>query len=612
MKKTAILVLLFVVPQLASAAQIFVSPEGKDANPGTRRQPLATLYEALSRAQPGDEVRLLPGTYTGTGSKIEDVNGAPEQPITIVSDSSNPEKYAVIDGEVELVNGVLPDGGQAKALENYGLYLRDSSWVTIRNIKFVRCWAYVLYLRDCSYITIDGVEMRSGWRTIYARGDDTHHILVENSIYDVDERIWSTWDWASLHHGVGGDPAGTYEMQHFNNQIIFPRDSGGSIVVRGNQIRNVFNAYRNKSGGAIQDNGNVEIYDNFISKVRDNVFEPETVIWNAHFYRNTLFNCRKPYSFDNVSGGYIYIWGNTQYQEENPILGPRTASDEDRQSISGIYKYYRTDPDNPPFEYPLYVFNNSIYTEATAFQELDGRIPNHMMRHFNNGYFFFKYGGFGLDYWDPSYEFDHDIANLPDWPASLITNGQEQHGILGDIKFVDPLDGVLTVRSDSPAIDAGKVITIPELGWTLDYKGRAPDIGAYEKGRRIDGPPFRYREPGGGEDTLGDGYLEKPRIVRHAIVAEDKLKLWFSYPLDPATVSPSSIKVVVEDDVVGIDAVTLTDDNYGLVIGLVITADDDEFEEDEEDEIALRFTTLPSGINGQPVTHWASTLPLAK
>ena len=58
---TAILMLL--VFSAASAAEIFVSPQGSDRNPGTEKAPLKSIQKAVNRAVAGDTVKLLPGIY---------------------------------------------------------------------------------------------------------------------------------------------------------------------------------------------------------------------------------------------------------------------------------------------------------------------------------------------------------------------------------------------------------------------------------------------------------------------------------------------------------------------------------------------------------------------
>ena len=45
------------------AADIYVSPNGSDRNPGTEKAPLQKVQSALNRVKPGDTIKLLPGVY---------------------------------------------------------------------------------------------------------------------------------------------------------------------------------------------------------------------------------------------------------------------------------------------------------------------------------------------------------------------------------------------------------------------------------------------------------------------------------------------------------------------------------------------------------------------
>ena len=65
----------------ADSAEIFVSPAGKDRNPGTENAPLKTVAAAIRRARAGDCVKLLPGVFFEQ-IKI-DKSGKKNAPITI-------------------------------------------------------------------------------------------------------------------------------------------------------------------------------------------------------------------------------------------------------------------------------------------------------------------------------------------------------------------------------------------------------------------------------------------------------------------------------------------------------------------------------------------------
>ena len=57
------------------------------------------------------------------------------------------------------------------------------------------------------------------------------------------------------------------------------------------------------------------------------------------------------------------------------------------------------------------------------------------------------------------------------------TLGFWNHAVVGDPRFTAPATGDLTLREDSPAIDRAERIP----GFNDGFKGKAPDIGAFER-----------------------------------------------------------------------------------------------------------------------------------
>jgi hypothetical protein len=350
--------------------------------------------------------------------------------------------------------------------------------------------------------------------------------------------------------------------------------------MRGNTIVNVFNAFRSRPD-AINDDANGEIYDNVIRNVADNDFEPEGWAFNLHYYHNRLHNIHKMYSIDDVQGGPIYVYGNviTQSKDNNATT-----------KVSGIWKYK-----GGPLTAPCYAFNNSYYTEAKVLKSGEG--TNQLLRHYNNAYFFFQGSNrFQAVDCDTTYRFDHDCINQS-WPATITSKKQEQNGIqnYSGKMFRDGEEEDLRLEPGSECIDAGKVMEIPEFDWVQSYLGDAPDIGAYEGEELVEGPPFRYIEPPG-----GDPYSEKPRIVRHRI-NESQLVLYFSAALDTTSVDQDSIEIIHEDQSILVTEMAFLDHSFGLVLETEQTLADDG-------KLSVLFHSRPFGLNGEEMTHWASKL----
>jgi hypothetical protein len=189
--------------------------------------------------------------------------------------------------------------------------------------------------------------------------------------------------------------------------------------------------------------------------------------------------------------------------------------------------------------------------------------------------------------------FDYDFSNQP-WQSHLLDKGQEANGIVApDPGWTDPANGDYRLQPDSICIDAGTVIP----GFTQSYDGAAPDIGAYEGDKLVEGPPFYIRVPSGGL-----GYAEKPRITRHR-VSGSQLTLFWSWPLDPATVENDQIVITAD----GRDVAVTGHSIAAPYRELVLTLDRDI----EGATLEIDFESFPTGDNGETATLWASTIPVS-
>lgn len=133
---SASLVLLLVVPGLASAATYYVSPSGSGSNSGTSPDAPWTLSKANSSLVAGDVCLLQPGTYS---TLIEPQNSGtgPTARITYVGSIGNPDLVTVggitIDREWITVKGVNATG--ALRLE-YPARFDSVAWSKVRNMHF--------------------------------------------------------------------------------------------------------------------------------------------------------------------------------------------------------------------------------------------------------------------------------------------------------------------------------------------------------------------------------------------------------------------------------------------------------------------------------------------
>ena len=561
MRILLVLFALFSQIPLLIAANVYISPEGDNQNSGlSADQPLKNIAIGFQYATAGDTLFLLPGIHEGR-NYIVDKHGTPDLPITIISLETNPQNFAIIDAQGEAAE----DSGFV------GFLLKESSWINIENIVFRNCWTYVVDILDSEYISIKSCHFTSGKRIVSPVGHGSHHILVENCYAKHPEEVWKGWSWEELHHG---------SVSHYNGGLLHPKESGGGHIMRGNMIINLFNAFRTRPV-QISEDGNIEIYNNTLLNIRDNDFEPETWAWNMHYYYNRHVNIHKVFSIDDVEGGNIYIYGNTYTQ---------TKDDWAIEEVSGIFKY-----SDGPITYPCYAFNNSYYTEAEVLRA--GESTNHQLKHYNNAYHFFDGSQrFELYEWQPGYEFNYDCINQ-EWPQNIINNTQEINGLsFTEPMFVDGEEGDFQLQEESPCIDAGKIMALPEFQWTQRYTGNAPDIGAYEGNQLTDGPAFRFIPSPGGAF-----YEERPRISKHRL-DDNLLYLYFSAELDSTTISSTDLSVFENGVALSIDSIFFPSHAFELCIALQGNPN--------QQNLSLLFHTKPIGANGLQLTYWASTIPI--
>lgn len=551
------------------AKNIFVSASGSNRNKGLSiSQPLLSINKALQLAQAGDTVYILPGTY--------------REKMQIAHKSGVPEKYIYLYGYPATGKTII-DGGAprpAMSLSHNWIECNNASWIEFGNLVFQNGWTDPVRLEAASYISFKHCRFFGGRKLILATGAATHHILVEHCFWDQGgEKLWTIDKdslgvdaWLSMHHEL---------MGYYNGSLIDSRASGGSIVVRYNQVQNAYNGVRFTSQKGYD--ANIEIYGNVFRNIRDNDIEPEHYAYNMHIYHNRSHNVHKTVSIDRVSGGYIYYYGNTVTMD---------ADEWSRKICTGFWKIYGDEEDSLSF--PMYAFNNSFYGYGKAFNAMEGRA--HQLKHYNNAYYFAGNEGWILKYTDPSNAFDYDLSNKP-WSASLVSNAFEQHGKINDAGFVNGARGNLRLLPGSPCIDAGKALSLPEFDWIQSYHGKAPDIGAYEGDTLANGPAFRFRIPYGAKFN----YKEKPRIVKYR-TDRNKLFLYFSEGVNPRSLAQQAILLQQKGEVCQVKKAGFSRNSYELEIETDRALD--------PRNIAVAFTTMPVGVNGETVTYWASAIPI--
>jgi MYXO-CTERM domain-containing protein len=473
-------------PTLPSPTRVrWVGPSGhdSDASGASKTDPYATPGYALAHAQPGDEIRVLAGTYPPASA--DGLQGTEALPIVLRAD--DPAAKPVIDG----------------AASGNALYLNNTAW-----------------------LVIDGFEIRNG-----GGNDDGHGVFLRASAHDI---VRNSFIHDNGHDNVlvsksaefsGGALAGGFHLIEGNdiadiefgacpdesngacvNQTYYgikqDNNPGAGTVVRKNHIHghvdNMSPCGDEDVGRDIADgspvlalvgpgpwtNHDLEIYDNTLKDAHDDGIELDGICVNARIYRNIIHNAQNPFSAaPALPGPYFFVrnvatgnWGDAGFKMNtsgNSLVPSRH----------------------------LFIYQNTFVrsTKGTLINlwfaiEGDHNVPLHDVV-FRNNVFAAPMGGaatnannHGVE--QPSFDgnvwWTTDTTQVFSWWNGATTDhydtfatfqagaSQEAHGAFGEPGLgadLVPMKGALVVD---------RALLLP--GINDRFAGTAPDVGAYELG----------------------------------------------------------------------------------------------------------------------------------
>jgi hypothetical protein len=479
-------------PALASegsnlaATVYFVSPSGSDANSGTEALPFKTVAKGISVAQPGDEVRLQPGTYQER-LDITNKHGTPEAPILVVGASYDPAAYPIIDGG---------DPGFSGG-DDPAFYIKGSSWLVFERLAIRHSTKSCFTLDASSYIVIRRTLQDYHTYGVLSR-NSSHHLLLEyNEIY----QSYGELGWTDL------------KSSKWEGGAYVSFGGAGMVTIRHNYFHDTFNAVILYSGSRTQQyqDANVWIYRNRFERIVDDPYEPESFALNNHFFHNTLIDTHRMTSAAPIYLGPVYVYANIQLL----TFDITREADTGRRNSALKVEMGDTYPANG-----LYFFNNSLDlsvpgTNGYGLDLLDSTIHN--LFHYNNAYRTEK----------PMASNVPTLVNAEvDFDLSLTKmNVSEAHGTeLIEPGFQDPAHENFRLKADAAArahsrpvvltVGFGDPVVIPE----------GADAGAYPYGEsdfhRVPEPVY-VAPPGGEPESFGTVNLPWPADVRGGVNPPD-------------------------------------------------------------------------------------------
>lgn len=253
---------------------------------------------ALDAVCQGDEIIVCGGTYGATSA---------------LRGKKGPIKIRAGDA-VEISGNLTPkpdDDGDFSFLQ-----IKDCQDILIEGLRLKNFWPIVFDIKNSSFLAIRKCHIVGATKAISAK-NGTSHLLIEDNEWVQDDSpghdLWHKIDWREAH----GDEGAGNKYKYFNGGFLWASGIRGKVVIRRNRIQDAFNGIRlkfKKDDLSIPEkahwNSDVYIVENEFIRIRDNPVEPETRAWNWHVRNNSLVDCHSWFSFDQVSGGYFYIYSN--------------------------------------------------------------------------------------------------------------------------------------------------------------------------------------------------------------------------------------------------------------------------------------------------------------
>jgi hypothetical protein len=453
----------------------------------------AQLQHACNHAEAGDTIAIYSGLYD-TPSVLRGRAGQPGRPIEFRAG----DEGWICGGQTPdpFWGGTLPsaDAPRKPDVTDFAFLLIDKCrHIVIDGLKVRRCWPSILSVKDSSHLQIRDCALRNATYAIFVKGPQTSHLLIENNDWQQDDSsdhdLWYRLDWRRAHGDEGSDGL----FRYFNGGFLSAKGIAGKTVVRGNRIRDAFNGVRMKAdsadpGQVPQLNADVHIVNNDFIRIRDNPIEPEVFAYNWHVRHNRILDCHAWFSFDGVTGGFWYFYGNT-----GDFRSRQGSPDDEAHTMGRVlklsYRKLARDPDServPAF--PWFVFNNSWHLRCPLIggrndplvdANAEGPDFTAHLDFFNNAFEWCsleRHGPWVCEHAElfrnfdlagsPDTRFDYDICNRRDFFDFLAAYGQpEQHGTLASRPIFDrPATGIFRLAVNSEAASSGAVRTVAVAG----------------------------------------------------------------------------------------------------------------------------------------------------
>jgi hypothetical protein len=426
-------------PIAANAYYVAPPPLGDDRNPGTLEKPWATWNKAFNafEVHPGDTVYFRGGVYYHT-----QLTGGYGWRCTRSGRADNYVHYFNYPGETPIL-----DCGKIKAAGtlNYPVYMRHLAYVHFKGLHIRNVWqadgedeamawaineSHDIIVERCVVYNTHGLAFGTNASTevyyincdAYNNCDSLTTVPANNPVPGNDGSGFSDFNWTTSSTRVYYKDCRAWNCgdQGFTSGSIGYTEYDGCWSFRNGQLEGGGHGF--KMGWVAQ-------------------IDPSIV---NRLYKNCLAVYNRRYGFDSNDQGYycgsLQLYNNTSYHNGYYNEGKVSA---------GYYVYNTLDTDEREL---LRVYKNNISYANENGDIIVGK----------NGIYTHEYNS-----WDNPPGLKITDATFLSTDSSGLAGPRQADGSLPDLDFMKLAPG-------SPAIDAGTKST------GLPYKGKSPDLGAFE------------------------------------------------------------------------------------------------------------------------------------
>ncbi|MBX3256553.1 MAG: right-handed parallel beta-helix repeat-containing protein [Chitinophagaceae bacterium] len=458
-KKTAIL-----------QQEIFVSPTGKDSNPGTIQKPLRSIQKAINLLGPGKTVTLLKGVYDLKTPVTISVKGDHTDWVTLRGAKG---ESVILDG----INVNIPDSG--KYPRNNGLIqIENAAYIRVQNIHVRNSRRAGINIQESKYIDVVNCISENSLSPGIAAWQRCEHIRVlGNTVINANNMnmSWTPYRGHEAPHeaiSMAGPHYFEVAWNHVYNcqkEGIDVKETASFGIVHHNYIHDLKRQglYIDGWFGQLED---IEMYENVVHGCESGIAissEEGPNTKNLKIHHNLVYNNR-------ATGIFFSRWGADNPRENVDIYNNTFYKNGWGHNFSGDPQYWLT---------------GGCYLYSTNLKDI--RISHNIFAH----NFPFEIGHtarFG-ESWsirkkiDISHNLIQDINTvvypvyLHTWLKDSVFSMTGTHAILADPLFVDAQNGDFRLQQHSPALNTGYLKSNNEQNGSCNYMGAFPVGASKEK-----------------------------------------------------------------------------------------------------------------------------------